>query len=303
MTVHGEGNDSRKSRRYNVKDLEVFCTEKSLLSAIFQKKGKNSLPVINFSMGGAQFLSKKALERGSRVRISLARAGDERVTLDAEVCWCQQIPRRSAFLIGVEFDEKKSTGNEKLLEIEADIGSITLRLVCPKCKSALGVKKRYEGSKAFCPKCNAPILVRDDERLPELEGESRKITKAVKKDTEVLPTPEECGDLNREFVYFLKNVIRSQIHLEVIQKLAKKRMGMTTTISELSLETNHSRKRLEHVLVTLVKKSVVKQYGNKFKYDPSTECKRQLAELAGALATPSKCVSVLALIPEKEPRK
>ena len=63
--------DDRRNRRYNVRNFELFCSEGGFFASLLRQKAGERLPVVNFSVGGAQFLSNKKFSEGQRLKIHL----------------------------------------------------------------------------------------------------------------------------------------------------------------------------------------------------------------------------------------
>jgi DNA-directed RNA polymerase subunit M/transcription elongation factor TFIIS/Tfp pilus assembly protein PilZ len=294
--------EERGTRRYNVRNFELYCSEGGFFSQLFGQKRGNKLPVVNFSVGGAQFLADKKFTEGEKVRINLyVPATPEAVQIDAQVCWCQQVPRRGAFRVGVRFSSSARKRSGELQEIEAKIGSLTIRLLCPKCKSALSVKKKYEGSQARCPKCKTPISVADPESLPELVSEKKQSGVAPKDGSSARAS---YASLRPAFVHFLRSTIRSRMHLDVVKTFAKTERGQVAGSSELAVQFKVSERKMREALRELVNRGVLKEIGVKtFNYDPTPDVRRHLAELASSLGNAGKRSEVLAVVLEAEKKK
>jgi len=294
--------DDRRARRYNVRNFELYCSEGGLLSSLFKPKSGGRLPVVNFSVGGAQFLADKKFKDGDKLKIHLyVPMAPEPLQLDAEVCWCNQIPRRGAFRVGVRFGTAALKKAEKLHEIEAKIGGLTIRVLCPRCKSALVVKKKHEGAAARCPKCKAPIEVHDQEDLPQLDSEKRA---AEKQKSAAASVGASYGDLRRPFVHFLRGTVPSRLHLDLIQNFAKGDRGQVAGSRELAMQMGVSEKKAREALRGPVSRGILKEIGVKtFNYDPVPSARQHLAELATALASPGRRSEVLAVILETEKKK
>lgn len=294
--------DERHARRYNVRNFELYCSGGGLLSTLFKPKSGGRLPVVNFSVGGAQFLADKRFKEGDRLKIHLyVPIVPDPLPLEAEVCWCTQIPRRGAFRVGVEFRSAVRKKAEKLHEIEAKVGSLTIRVLCPKCKSALAVRKKYEGAAARCPKCKTPIEVHDQEDLPQLESER----KAAEKQKAAAGSGSAAyGSLRRPFVHFLRSTVRSRLHLDLIQTFAKSDRGQVAGSRELSAQMGVSQRKVHEALREMVRRGILKEIGVKtFNYDPVPAARQHLAELATALASPARRSEVLAVVLETERKK
>jgi hypothetical protein len=295
--------DERRSRRYNVRNFELFCSEGGLFSALFKGKQSTRLPVVNFSVGGAQFLSDRKFKDGERVRIHLyVPTSVDALPLDAQVCWCQQVPRRGAYRVGVRFGASARKSAEKLHEIEAKIGSLTIKVLCPNCKATLVVKKKYEGSQARCPKCRAPINVQEPENLPELEAE-KQAAEDHRAAAEASVGPS-YGSLSRPFVHFLRSTLRTRTHLDIVQHFAKGDRTQVAGTRELAMLLGVGERNIHEILRELVTRGVLKEIGVKtFNYDPVPAVRKHLAELATALSAPDKRSEVLAVVLENEKKK
>jgi len=294
------GKDERRARRYNVRNFELYCLEGGLFSALFKPKAGSRLPVVNFSVGGAQFLANRQFREGDRMRISLyVPTLPEPLALEAAVCWCQQVPRRSAYRVGVRFGGTEQSGAQRLHEIEASVASLTIKIICEHCKSSLAVKKKYEGTRARCPKCGQAIEVREPEVLPELDAEKRSAEAAA-----ALPGgggPAGYRSLRPQFVHFLKTAIRSRLHLDLVQCFTKGERGQVAGSRELGVQLNVSERKVYEALRELVSRGILKEIGVRtFNYDPIPAARQSLAELATALASPGKRSEVLAVVLETE---
>ena len=291
--------DERSTRRYNVRSFELYCSEGGIFSQLFKTRSSGRLPVVNFSVGGAQFLADKRFKEGEKLRINLSvPATAEPLPLDAQVRWCQQVPRRSAYRVGVKFSRSASRKGGKLQEIEARIASLTIRLLCPRCKSALSVKKKYEGSRARCPKCRTPVDVVEEEALPELESE-RGVASGGNSDG--AGEKKGYGNLRKPFVHFLRSTIRSRLHLDVVQLFSRAERGKIAGSREVAEELGVSEREVREALRELVNRGILKEIGVKtFSYDPVPASRKHLAELASALKSADKRSRVLAVILEAE---
>jgi DNA-directed RNA polymerase subunit M/transcription elongation factor TFIIS len=291
--------DERRARRYNVRNFELYCSEGGLFAKLFRSKSSEKLPVVNFSVGGAQFLSDKRFNEGKKLKIHLrVPTAPDPLPIDAQVCWCQQVPRRGAFRVGVQFAKASGQSEEALHQIEAKIGTLTIRVLCPKCKSALTVKKKYEGSQARCPKCKTPVKVWEPEKLPELDSEKKASTEEAAEKGEAKAT---YGHLRRPFVRFIKSTIPSRLHLDIVQHFAKSGRGQVAGSRDLATQLGVSEKKVRAALRELVNRGVIKEIGVKtFNYDPVPAARQHLAELATSLTSPGKRSEVLAVILESE---
>ncbi len=294
--------DERKARRYNVRNFELYCSSGGLFSQLFKPKAGSKLPVVNFSVGGAQFLADRKFKDGEKLRINLTvPATPDALALDAKVCWCQQVPRRGAYRVGVKFRRSAQKSSGQLQEIEAKIGSLTIRLLCPQCKSSLSVKKKHEGSQARCPKCKTPIEVLEVETLPELGAEK---AEASAEKSEGAESKGAYGNLRRPFVHFLRSTVTSRLHLDVIQTFAKTQRGQVAGSKDVAELLGISERKAREVLRELVTRGVLKEIGVKtFNYDPVPAARQYLAEMATALNSPAKRSEVLAVILKSEGKK
>lgn len=295
----GEHADQRGARRYNVRNFELYWTPSGILSFLSApKQSKNKLPVINFSVGGAQFLSAKDFPKGDRVRIHLAGPMQaETVALDAEVCWCRQIPRRSAYRVGVRFTGSASKSRERLQEIEARLGEMVIRLRCAGCGTAFSVKKSFEGEAGRCPRCKAVIEVREEELLPELPEEKRVAEERPSPSQQAIVAP----GISKPVANFIRAAIPSRLHLQLMQHFAKRPSGQVAGVSELALLVSMPEPRVHAALRDMAKQGILKELGAKtYNYDPSLDAKRRIAELASLLTNPGKRTEVLAVVLDAE---
>jgi predicted Zn finger-like uncharacterized protein len=290
--------DQRGSRRYNVKDFELYCTPSGLLSFLGGPKGGGKLPVVNLSVGGAQFLSVKEFKNGEHVRIHLSGPlQSEPVDLEGEVCWCRQIPRRAAHRVGVRFVSGASRGKDRLQELEAKLGDLTIRLRCPGCGTAFTVKKRHEGEAGRCPRCKAVIEVRDEEALPELPEEKRVAAVEERPSQQVL-TP---AGISKGVVNFIRDTIPGRLHLDILQHFAKRPPGQLAGVSEMSLLVSMPEPRVHAAMRHLATRGILKELGAKtYNYDPGPDAKRRIAELATLMTNPAKRSEVLAVVLDAE---
>lgn len=295
--------DQRRARRHNVKNFQLCCSQVGLLSFLSKAQESDSLPVINISLGGAQFLSSKKFGNGQRLRIRLASALEpEPVTLEAEVRWCQQVPRRGAFRVGVQFVAPESPSRQRLQELEARLGELTIRLLCPGCGAAFSVKKRFEGSAGLCPKCKTSIEVCDEERLPELPTE-KAASDASRRSRSAVPVPGAAG-LSPALSKFIRTAMPTRSHLDVVQHFARRPAGQVAGIGEISLTLALPEPKVHAIMKDLVASGVLKEIGVKtFNYDPLPEAKRCIAEVATLLTNPAKRSLVLALVLDAEKRQ
>ena len=290
-----EYGDQRGTRRYNVRDFQLYWTPSGLLSFLSAgKQAKNKLPVVNFSVGGAQFLSAKDLPRGERVRIHLSGPIlPDAMAVEAEVCWSRQIPRRSAYRVGVRFTTKASR-QEKFQELEARLGDMTIRLRCAGCGTPFSVKKSFEGEAGRCPRCKAVVEVREEELLPELPEEKKTVEE---KPGAAAPGPVASGGLSKAMTLFIRSTIPSRLHLELIQHFTKRPSGQVFGVSELAMLVSVPEPRVHATLKEMTARGVLKELGAKtFNYDPSPDAKRKIAELASLLGNPLRRSEVLAAV-------
>jgi phage FluMu protein Com len=292
--------DQRGTRRYNVRNFELYWTAGGLLSFLSaSKQARNKLPVINFSVGGAQFLSAKDMTKGETVRIHLTNpALGEPIVLDAEVCWSRQLPRRSAYRVGVRFTTGSSRSRDKLQELEAKLSDMTIRLRCAGCGTPFSVKKSFEGEAGRCPRCKAVVEVHEDELLPELPEEKR-----ASDDKAVVgaPVPVAGAGLSKTMSTFIRTVIPSRLHLQLIQHFAKRPAGQVAGVSELALVVTMPEPRVHQALREMAAQGILKEMGAKtFNYDPSPDAKRKIAELASLLSNPMRRSEVLAVVLDAE---
>jgi hypothetical protein len=294
--------DQRGTRRYNVRDFQLYWTPGGLLSFLSAgRQAKSKLPVINFSVGGAQFLSAKDLPKGERVRIYLSSpVSPEPMSVEAEVCWSRQLPRRSAYRVGVRFSSGASRSREKLQELEAKLGDMTIRLRCAGCGTPFSVKKSFEGEAGRCPRCKAVVEVRDDELLPELPEEKRASDGSAS--SSVLPVA--ASGVSKPVTLFIRSAIPSRLHLQLIQHFAKRPAGQVAGVSELALLVSMPEPRVHSALREMAAQGILKEIGDKtFNYDPSPDAKRKIAELATLLTNPQRRTEVLGLVLEAEKAK
>jgi hypothetical protein len=300
MARSGKSNDERRARRYNVRDFELCCAQHSLLAALFRTQKKGVLPVVNFSVSGAQFLSDRRFSAGEKLRVEMRVPGsDDTVAVGAQVRWCQQVPRRGAFRVGVEFLRVGGTDLMRLKAIEAELCSTVIRVVCQNCRSALSVKKQYEGGTAHCPRCKSPISVAEPEFLPELATEKRADDSAGS--LQQSAAERRRARLSGAFALFLQTTIRSRLHLDIVQAFAKGERTHVMGVAALTKQLDVGEDRLRLALRDLVSRGVLREIGVKtFNYDPIPSMRKHLAELASALASPDKRSEVLAVILENE---
>ncbi|HOX05971.1 MAG TPA: PilZ domain-containing protein [Planctomycetota bacterium] len=295
--------DQRTSRRYNVRDFELYWTPGGLLSFLSAaKQAKNKLPVVNFSIGGAQFLSAKDMTQGERVRIHLVNPVlAEPMVLEAEICWSRQIPRRSAYRVGVRFTSDSSRNRDKLQELEAKLSGMTIRLRCAGCGTPFSVKKSFEGEAGRCPRCKAVVEVREEEILPELPEEKRA---AEDKPGPAAARPVSGAGISKTIDGFIRTSVPSRLHLQLIQHFAKRPAGQVAGVSELAMLVTTPEPRVHAALREMVSQGILKELGAKtFNYDPSPEAKRKIAELATLLNNPQRRSEVLAVVLDAEKNK
>jgi len=297
----GEHADQRGTRRYNVRSFELYWTPSGILSFLSApRQSKNKLPVINFSVGGAQFLSAKAFPKGERVRIYMAGPTQaEPVALDAEVCWCRQIPRRTAYRIGVRFVTSSAKNRERLQEIEAKLGEMIIRLRCAGCGTAFSVKKSFEGEAGRCPRCKAVVEVRDEELLPELPEEKHAIAEQPTASQQAIAV----AGISRGMINFIRAAVPSRLHLQLAQHFAKRPTGQVAGVTELALLVSMPEPRVHAALRDMTAQGILKELGAKtYNYDPSADVKQRLAELATLFNNPGKRPEVLAVVLDAEKR-
>jgi DNA-directed RNA polymerase subunit M/transcription elongation factor TFIIS len=204
--------------------------------------------------------------------------------------------------VGVRFGGSARKSADRLHEIEAKIGSLTIKVICPQCKATLVVKKKHEGSQARCPKCRAPIDVREPEVLPELEAEKQAAQEHRAAAEAAVGT--SYTSLSRPFVHFIRSTIRTRTHLGVIQHFTKGDRAQVAGTRELSMLLGVGERDIHEILRELVTRGVLKEIGVKtFNYDPVPAVRRHLAELATCLAAPEKRSEILAVILESEKKK
>jgi len=102
-----EGIERRRYERRRVNDCHLYYREKRLAN-LFRRgqQGAGILPgfAVDLSEGGAQFLSKEKEEEGKKIEIFLdAPSLPETLKMTAVVRWCEKVPERNAYRIGVEF--------------------------------------------------------------------------------------------------------------------------------------------------------------------------------------------------------
>ena len=294
--------DQRGARRYNVRHFELYWTAGGLLSFLSAaKQGRNKLPVVNFSVGGAQFLSAKDMRKGETVRIHLTNPVlAEPIALDAEVCWSRQLPRRSAYRVGVRFTTGSSRSRDKLQELEAKLSDMTIRLRCAGCGTPFSVKKSFEGEAGRCPRCKAVVEVHEDEILPELPEEMHA---AAEKSAGRAPGVPGGGSISPTINTFIRSALPSRLHLQLIQHFAKRPAGQVAGVSELALVVSMPEPRVNQALKDMTAQGILKEIGAKtFNYDPSPDAKRKIAELASLLNNPMRRSEVLAVVLDAEKR-
>jgi hypothetical protein len=294
--------EHRSARRYNVRNFQLDWTAGGLFSFLgVSGQGRNRLPVVNFSVGGAQFLSAKDLPRGERVRIHLFNPIlTEPLALDAEVCWSRQLPRRSAYRVGARFTIGSPHSRDRLQELEARLSDMIIRLRCDGCGTPFSVKKHLEGRAGLCPKCKAIVEVREDEILPQLPEERRA---ADDKAAFGAPGPAVGVGLPKPIDAFLRSATPSRLHLHIIQHFSKRPAGQVVGVSELAFVVSMPEPRVYAALKEMAAQGILKEIGAKtFNYDPCPDAKRKIAELASLLNNPVRRSEVLAVVLDAEKR-
>ena len=151
--------EQRKKKRYKLHGLEVHFTEENLFSFLRGSKEERAA-LIDMSAGGLQFLSSHSLKRGDAVKLSVeGRMFPERVQAHGVVRWCQQVPRKSSFKVGVELVKLDDETEKRLAEFESWVSELSIRVFCIECGSSFSVKKRHEGKRGKCPKCGNVIEI------------------------------------------------------------------------------------------------------------------------------------------------
>jgi Zn-finger nucleic acid-binding protein len=218
------------------------------------------------------------------------------------VCWCRQVPRRTAFRIGVRFMAPGVANQGRLSLIEAYLSDLTIRLVCPGCGAAFSIKKRFEGQVGRCPKCRSTVEVLDQENLPELTEEKRASEEKAKADSRRGPVKSSVApNVPTGLVAFIDTVLHSRMHMEIVQHFVKRPQGQVAGVAELAMLLTAAEPRMHAALRELASRGVLKEVGARaFCYDPSPEVKRRMAELATLMASPARRSEVLALVLEAE---
>jgi hypothetical protein len=295
--------EHRSSRRYNVRNFELDWTAGGLFSFLgVGGQARSKLPVVNLSVGGAQFLSARDLPKGEKVRIQLFNPMlTEPLALDAEVCWSRQLPRRSAYRVGTRFTAGPPRSRDRLQELEARLSDMIIRLRCDGCGTPFSIKKGFEGQAGRCPKCKAIVEVRDDEVLPQLPGERRASEKHAAAGA---PGPAVGAGLSRPIDAFIRSAIPSRLHLQLIQHFSKRPAGQVVGVSELAFVVSMPEPRVYAALKEMAAQGILKEIGAKtFNYDPCPDAKRKIAELASLLNNPVRRTEVLAVVLDAEKRR
>ncbi len=115
--------ERRRAPRHNVQDLEISCAPEGLRSRVSGPGGTGPQPLLNFSMGGAQFLATNLLEEGQRLKIRISGPlQPEPITFEALVAWCKPLSPRPAFRVGVRFlAQETEQGSRHLRQLESRI--------------------------------------------------------------------------------------------------------------------------------------------------------------------------------------
>ncbi len=151
--------EKRDKRRYKVGGFEVQFTEENLFSFLKGSGGERAA-LIDMSAGGLQFLSSRSLDPGDSVKLSIeGRMFPEPVQAHGVVRWCQQVPRKASFKVGVELAKLDEETEKRLAEFEGWVKELSIRVLCMNCGASFSVRKKHEGRKGKCPNCGSIIEV------------------------------------------------------------------------------------------------------------------------------------------------
>ncbi|MBN2712243.1 MAG: PilZ domain-containing protein [Planctomycetes bacterium] len=112
--------ERRRELRFRVNDCMLKCSRDSLLSFL-KKPDNHTLPVVNLSMGGVEFLCKEHIHRGKKVTLHIdVPAFDEVLDFKGEVRWTRDVPDKDMYRLGVKFKNVSQDNHKKLILLKKD---------------------------------------------------------------------------------------------------------------------------------------------------------------------------------------
>ena len=109
-----EGVDRRRARRVRPRATTVEYGPATLLSFFLRSTTSGTLPLVNLSRTGCQFLSRDPLEEDAKLRVNLKPGGLSPISLTAHVSWCKPVPGKGVFRIGARFAGLSSKVSQSL---------------------------------------------------------------------------------------------------------------------------------------------------------------------------------------------
>ena len=256
--------DKRRKKRYKVGGLEVHFTEENLFSFLKgSREGRAAL--IDMSGGGLQFLSTRSLKPGDSVKLSVqGRMFPEPVEVNGTVRWCQQIPRKTSFKVGVELVKLDEETEKRLAEFESWVTELSIRVLCVNCGASFSVKKKHEGKKGKCPKCgNVVEIVETVPSGPTADAGKHVSASAVTSDAAAAGTHAASavrGGLDPSLQKFIMRYFPTRAHLALFEHCAR---GNASVVSpkEVAGILNERERVMRRVCADMVKWGILKEVG------------------------------------------
>ena len=256
--------EKRKKRRYKVQGFEVHFTEENLFSFLKRSKDERAA-LIDMSTGGLQFLSSRSFRRGDSVKLSVeGRMFPESVLAHGVVRWCQQVPRKSSFKVGVELVKLDQETEKRLAEFESWVSELSIRVLCIDCGSLFSVKKKHEGKRGKCPKCGNVIGI--VETIPSgssVEAGTHVSASAITSDATDAGARAAAavrGGLDPSLQRFIIRYFSSRAHLALFEHCARGNASLVTSKDASSI-LNEPERVMRRVCVDMVKWGILKEVG------------------------------------------
>jgi len=288
--------NERRSRRYALRNCSLTFTRANLFSFLRRgKKGPAKQPLVNLSLTGLQFLTRQKMRLEEKLRLFIDGVeGAPPVALEGRVVWTRQVPRQGIQRVGVEFTRVSHEAERSLEALESCVQDLALRVVCSGCGAAFTVKRRYEGARGRCPKCNRPVEVVDR----EAEAAAFAVLAEAKRPPTRVHQPVLSQKLPEEIQKFIQRAVPSRLHLAVLQHLTIQiGLGTVTSTKHLARSLQEKEHAIEGVLKHFSDWYIAKKMGVKaYNFAPIGDTKKKVLELMRLCKNPQKRGAVLATV-------
>lgn len=290
------GEDTRRSKRYTIRNCSLTFTRENLFAFLRRsKEGVAKQPLVNLSLTGLQFLTRESVNLEEKLQFFIEPAeGEAPIAVHGRIVWIRRVPHQNVQRIGVEFTRVSEAAEHALEALEARVQDLALRVVCTGCGTAFSVKRRYEGARGRCPRCNQPVEVADR----EAEAAALSILAETKRPPTRVHQPVLSQTLPEEMQKFVRRVAPSRLHLAILQHLTIQiGIGTVTSPKHLARAVDAKEGAVENVLNQLREWGIVKKMGVKaYNFAPSGETKDRILELARLCKDSQKRGAILAAV-------